>query len=90
MEILKELQAMIGAVNDIRVANRGSPIFTHLTTVAEGIAMLGWITTGTDPKPADFVTETLSSAQFYGNRVLKEYKDKLVSAAMAIRSQLIT
>ncbi|MCJ1245785.1 hypothetical protein MMC30_002989 [Trapelia coarctata] len=76
MEILKELQAMIGAVNDIRVANRGSPIFTHLTTIAEGIAMLGWITTGTDPKPADFVTETLSSAQFYGNRVLKEYKDK--------------
>ncbi len=78
MEILKELQAMIGTVNDIRVANRGSPIFTHLTTVSEGIAMLGWITTGTDPKPADFVTETLSSAQFYGNRVLKEYKDKPV------------
>lgn len=78
MEILKELQAMIGTVNDIRVANRGSPIFTHLTTVSEGIAMLGWITTGTDPKPADFVSETLSSAQFYGNRVLKEFKDKSV------------
>ena len=76
MEILKELQSTIGIVNDIRVANRGSPYFNHLTTVSEGIAMLGWVTI--DPKPVDFVNETLSSAQFYGNRVLKEYKDKCV------------
>jgi len=74
MEILKELQTMMGAVGDIREANRGSVLFNHLTTVSEGIAMLGWITI--EPKPADFVHETLSSAQFYGNRVLKEYKDK--------------
>ncbi|MCJ1431539.1 hypothetical protein MMC27_000892 [Xylographa pallens] len=74
MEILKELQSTIGIVNDIRVANRGSPYFNHLTMVSEGIAMLGWVTI--DPKPVDFVNETLSSAQFYGNRVLKEYKDK--------------
>lgn len=76
MEILKELQTMMGAVGDIREANRGSTLFNHLTTVSEGIAMLGWITI--EPKPADFVGETLSSAQFYGNRVLKEYKDKWV------------
>lgn len=74
MEILKELQTMMGAVGDIREANRGSVLFNHLTTVSEGIAMLGWITI--EPKPADFVNETLASAQFYGNRVLKEYKDK--------------
>ncbi|KAK3176530.1 hypothetical protein OEA41_007853 [Lepraria neglecta] len=74
MEILKELQSMMGAVNDIREANRASPLFTHLTTVSEGIVMLGWITV--DPKPADFVTECLSSAQFYGNRIIKEYKEK--------------
>jgi len=74
MEILKELQTTMGAVGDIREANRGSPLFNHLTTLSEGIAMLGWITI--EPKPADFVTETLSSAQFYGNRVLKDYKDK--------------
>lgn len=74
MEILKDLQTMMGAIGDIREANRGSPLFNHLTTVSEGIAMLGWITI--EPKPADFVNETLSSAQFYGNRVLKEFKDK--------------
>ena len=74
MEILKELQSTMGAVNDIREANRPSSLFTHLTTVSEGIAMLGWITV--DPKPADYVTEVLDSAKFYGNRIIKEYKEK--------------
>ena len=78
MEILKELQTMIGVVNDIRVANRGVPLYNHLTTVSEGVAMLGWI--AIEPKPADYVTETLSSAQYHGNRVLREYKDKLVGS----------
>ena len=74
MEILKDLQAMMGAVNDIREANRGSPLFTHLTIVSEGITVLAWITI--DPKPADYVTEILSVAQYHGNRVIKEYKEK--------------
>lgn len=67
---------MMGAVNDIREGNRGSPLFTHLTTVSEGISVLGWVTI--EPKPADYVTEVLSSAQFYGNRIIKEYKEKSV------------
>lgn len=65
---------MMGAVNDIREANRASTLFTHLTTVSEGIAVLGWITI--DPKPADYVSEVLGSAQFYGNRIIKEYKER--------------
>ena len=32
-----------------------------------------------EPKPADYVTEILGSTQFYGNRVIKEYKEKSVS-----------
>lgn len=74
MEVLKELQSTMGSVNDIREANRGSPVFNHLTTVSEGVAVLGWITI--DPKPANYITDTLGSAEFYGNRVLKEYKEK--------------
>lgn len=81
MEILKELQAMMGAVNDIREANRASPLFTHLTTVSEGIAVLGWITI--DPKPAQYVSEVLSSSQFYGNRVIKEYKERSIHAVLS-------
>ena len=76
MEILKELQSFMGAVNDIRETNRGSPLFNHLSTLSEGISVLGWITV--EPKPVDFVTEILGSTQFYGNRVIKEYKEKSV------------
>lgn len=79
---------MMGAVNDIREANRASPLFTHLTTVSEGIVMLGWITV--DPKPADFVTECLSSAQFYGNRIIKEYKEKSVALPATCPRSLLT
>lgn len=74
MEILKELQSMMGSVNDIREANRASPLFPHLTTVSEGIAVLGWITV--EPKPAEFVGEVLSGAQFYGNRIITLNKEK--------------
>ena len=83
MEILKELQSMMGAVNDVREGNRGSPQFTHLSTVSEGIAVLGWITI--DPKPAEYVSEVLSSAQFYGNRIIKEYKEKSAAIRTLVR-----
>jgi hypothetical protein len=34
---------------------------------------LGWIV---EKRPGDFVTDTLGGAQYYGNKILKEYKDK--------------
>lgn len=78
---------MMGAVNDIREANRASPLFTHLTTVSEGITVLGWITI--DPKPADYVTEVLSSAQFYGNRIIKDYKVKSVTDVIIFYNRIL-
>ncbi|MCJ1359613.1 MAG: hypothetical protein MMC33_009615 [Icmadophila ericetorum] len=74
MEILRELQETMGAVSELRELNRESPTIPYLTTVAEGIPMLGWITI--EPKPADYVGETLSGAQYYGNRILKEHRNK--------------
>ncbi|KAL8827990.1 MAG: hypothetical protein Q9170_006786 [Blastenia crenularia] len=74
MEVLKDLQSTMGVVNDIREANRASPLFGHLTTVSEGINVLTWVAIET--KPVDTITEMLSSAQFWGNRVIKEYKEK--------------
>ncbi|KAI9780406.1 MAG: hypothetical protein M1816_002864 [Peltula sp. TS41687] len=74
MEILTELQRQMGSVGDFREMNRGSPFFSHLSAVSEGIRVLGWITV--EPKPADYIAETFSSAQFFGNRVLKEYKER--------------
>lgn len=75
-ELLTDLQRSTDTIVNLREANRASPFFTHLTAVSEGIPALGWIVEG---KPGDFVTEMLGSAQFYGNRVLKEYKDKYPS-----------
>lgn len=88
MGILKELQSNMGAVNDIREANRPSPLFNHLTTVSEGIALLGWITV--EPKPSVYITESLDSAQFYGNRVIKDYKEKSATPFPTAKYFLLT
>jgi len=80
---LTDLQKQMGIVNDIREANRGSPLFNHLSAVSEGITALAWVTY--EPKPANYLTEILGGAQFFGNRVLKEYKEKYVSAFSAER-----
>lgn len=77
MEILKELQSTMGSVSDIRVASRGSPVFNHLTTVSEGIGLLGWITH--EPSPAEFISNMLDSAKYHGNRVITEYREKLAN-----------
>lgn len=71
----------MGSVNDIREANRGSPVFNHLTTVSEGIAVLGWITI--DPKPADYILDMLESARYHGNRVINEYREKLAASSQS-------
>ena len=65
---------MISAISDIREANRSSLLFNHLSAVSESIGVLAWVTV--DPKPHKHVEESLNSAQFWGNRVLKEYKEK--------------
>jgi adenylyl cyclase-associated protein len=75
-DMFKELQSKMGAVDDIRHANRQSPLFNHLNTVADGMSMIGWVTI--EPKPVESVKNALDSAKFYGNRVYKEYKDKYV------------
>ena len=74
MELLTELHKNTDAINNIRENNRTSEQFNHLSAVSEGIVCLGWITA--ENRPTDIVGDMLGGAQFYGNRVLKEYKDK--------------
>jgi adenylyl cyclase-associated protein len=45
-----------------------------LSAVSAGITVLAWITI--DTRPYKHVEESLGSAQFFGNRVLKEHKEK--------------
>lgn len=72
-ELLTELHTCTGIVDELRETNRGSPLFTHLSAISEGIVALGWIV---EPKPADFVKDALGAAQYYGNKILKDYRDK--------------
>lgn len=57
-----------------REKNRPSPLFNHLSAISEAIGAFGWISVA--PAPSPFVKEMSDSAQFYTNRVLKDYKEK--------------
>ncbi|KAL4915548.1 adenylate cyclase associated N terminal-domain-containing protein [Aspergillus aurantiobrunneus] len=72
-ELMTELHTASDTINNIRESNRASPLIDHLSAIAEGIVALGWFF---DNKPADFVGEMLGGIQYYGNKVLKEYKEK--------------
>ena len=74
MQLLKPLQEAITTISDIKDKGRKGPFDNQLSAVAESISVLAWVTV--DPKPHKHVEETLSSAQYYGNRILKEYKEK--------------
>lgn len=75
------LQSMMGPINDaamtameIKESNRGDSAFNHLSAVNDGIVVLAWVTI--ENRPYKHVDETLGSAQFYGNKVVKEFKEK--------------
>jgi len=70
---MTDLHRYTSNVDEFREANRSSPLFTHLSAIAEGIIAVGWIV---EKRPVDFINDTLGGAQYYGNKILKEYKDK--------------
>lgn len=73
-DLLKPLQAALTEVIEIRDKNRGDKQhFNHLSTVSEGIPAVGWV--AVEPKPGPYVGEMKDSAQFYANRVIKDFKD---------------
>ncbi|KAI1079216.1 adenylate cyclase associated N terminal-domain-containing protein [Whalleya microplaca] len=73
-ELLRPINEALMDVGSIKESNRGSKVFSQLSAVAEGIMVLAWVTV--DTKPFRHVDESLGSAQFFGNRVLKDFKDK--------------
>lgn len=74
MDLLTDLQDDMGVVGDVRDSNRASAMKEHLAMVGEGVAALQWLIM--DEKPADYVGEVIGGAQMYGNRVLKEYRER--------------
>ncbi|KAI1315201.1 hypothetical protein EDD11_001139 [Mortierella claussenii] len=85
-QLLEPTQAELTKVIEVRDKNRSSPLSNHLTAVAEGITALGWV--NIEPKPAPFVGDMKDSAQFYANRVVKDWKEKDESHVRWIRSYI--
>ncbi|ORY86775.1 adenylate cyclase associated N terminal-domain-containing protein [Protomyces lactucae-debilis] len=81
---LKPLQEKIVAIGDLKDKNRPSPLFNHLSVVAEGIPALFWV--AVEPTPAPHVGDLKDSAQFWANRVIKEYKEKDPQQVAWVRS----
>ncbi|KAH9932144.1 cyclase-associated protein [Amylocystis lapponica] len=74
-KLLAPLQKDIEAISRAKEANRKDrDWFNHLSTIAEGGTCVGWV--AVEPKPAPYVGEIRDSMQFYGNRVIKEFKEK--------------
>ncbi|KAL1879813.1 suppressor of rasval19 [Diaporthe australafricana] len=71
--LLKPINESLMAVVNIKESNRGDPQSNGLSAVAEGIMVLAWVTDET--KPHKHVENSLGSAQYYGNRVIKDNKD---------------
>jgi adenylyl cyclase-associated protein len=63
-----------GISKNFRETNRKSENFNHLSAISESIGALGWI--AVHPTPAPYIKEMSDAAQFYTNRVLKDYKEK--------------
>jgi len=75
-DLLKPINESLMAVTNIKESNRGSAVFDNLSAVSEGIMVLAWVTV--ENRPYKHVEDALGSAQFFGNRVLKQHKDKYV------------
>ncbi|UJR25340.1 hypothetical protein I4U23_006690 [Adineta vaga] len=73
-ELIKPQSTEIEAICAYTNKNRKSPLFNHLSAISEGIPALGWILVS--PTPAPHIREMSDAAQFYANRVLKEFKEK--------------
>ncbi|RMD42485.1 hypothetical protein DV735_g2660, partial [Chaetothyriales sp. CBS 134920] len=72
-ELMTDLHKHLSAIDELKESNRTSPFFTHLSAVSEGAPALGWIV---EKRPADFITDILGGIQYFGNKILQEYKDK--------------
>ncbi|KAK9431295.1 adenylate cyclase associated N terminal-domain-containing protein [Lipomyces doorenjongii] len=73
LDLFKPITTQVELVQDLREKNRTSKFFNHLSTISEGGPGLGWV--GVELTPVPFIGEMKDAAQFYSNRVMKEYKD---------------
>ncbi|EIW73160.1 hypothetical protein TREMEDRAFT_42219 [Tremella mesenterica DSM 1558] len=67
------IQAVMETKETLNRSKKGREWGTCLSTVSEGVSAWGWVQV--EPAPAPFVTEMKSAAQFWGDRVIKQFKE---------------
>lgn len=77
-ELLQPMTACAAEVVEIKEcyssSNDDRAYYNHLSAVADGIGLLGWV--GIEMRPYMHVGQYLGSAQYFGNKVLKEFRGK--------------
>lgn len=86
--LLKTLGEKMGSVQEYREKNRQSKLYNHLSSVMEAIAAIGWVSV--TPTPGPHVTQTIDSAQFYTNKVLKEFKETAPVHVEWVKAMMLT
>ncbi|AAS53432.2 AFR061Wp [Eremothecium gossypii ATCC 10895] len=82
MRALGPLNERIMTLGALKDAQRQSPYFAYLSAVAEGAPAFGWIASET---PVSLIGDFKDAAQFWTNRVLKEFREKDANAAEWVR-----
>eukprot|EP01133_Synstelium_polycarpum_P016699 gene16699-19852_t len=72
LALIQPINQHAQVVETLRSSNRTSKFFNNLSAVSESIGFLSWVVV--EPTPGPHVAEMKSSAEFYTNRILKEFK----------------
>lgn len=75
-ELMRPIEDSFASVQAIQQSNRDATSFNMLTSVADGAMVLAWVSV--ENRPWRHVEESLSSAQYFGNKILKAEPDKYV------------
>lgn len=71
MNIAKQINENITSITELKDKNRQSLVFSYLNAVVEGALVLSWFAI---PTPLSFISDIKGAAQFWTNKVLKEFK----------------
>ncbi|KAK9778647.1 hypothetical protein SCAR479_04669 [Seiridium cardinale] len=72
--LTRQMSYVAAAVVAIQEASRGDSLHRHLSCVADGIPMLSWIEV--ELRAFKRVDKFLGHAQYFGNKLLTQYKEK--------------
>lgn len=72
INIIKPINENIMSITELKDKNRQSLVFSYLNSIAEGGLVLSWFAIST---PLSFISDVKDAAQFWTNKVLKEFKE---------------